>query len=324
MDKKEVIDRFERIEAHLKRRLSNYKEVIPVKWWKEISLLEVYWEWMDYLVKQKLKGKGDILQKWQRFLRERNTDHVADLLIGFFEAKRRYGRDQERWEDQWSWFALCKQYCQKWGWHNDEDLLHVFFSSYSWAERRIYNKVEAGKVLADTSKSLLDVMKAAKDDMLKKEMKKKEKEEEKKRMEEEKQRRKEERARKAELRKKEEEEKKRKREEEKQRKAEEKLKKEEEKQKKKEMVQNKWKSNNTMSKEIEIVSRELEENLGDDKDDVDPNYPKWENWWRDAVQPWSESSWYLETWEQKTDKPKKKRKPKKDDDWQLSFDFWDE
>lgn len=51
---------------------------------------------MDYLVKESLKKKTDLLQKWQRFLFERNTDAIADLLIGFFEAKRRYGRDLER------------------------------------------------------------------------------------------------------------------------------------------------------------------------------------------------------------------------------------
>ena len=54
---------------------------------------------MDYLVKENLKKRSDLLQKWQRFLLERNTDAIADLLIGFFEAKRRYGRDIERGED---------------------------------------------------------------------------------------------------------------------------------------------------------------------------------------------------------------------------------
>ena len=191
-------ERLERAEAYLKQRLSDYKEIMPVKWWKEVTLLEIYWEWMNYLVKEKIKGRSDLLLKWQRFLLERNTDAIADLLIGFFEAKRRYGRDLGRNEDRWDWFALCRNYCRKNGWYNDEDLLHSFFSSYSGAERRIYKKAEEGKVLADTSKSILQIMELTQSEMIKKEEEKKRKAEEKKLKEEEKQRRKEERAKKAE------------------------------------------------------------------------------------------------------------------------------
>jgi len=191
-------ERLERAEAYLKQRLSNYGEIMPVKGWKEITLLEIYGEWMNYLVKENLKKRSDLLVKWQRFLLERNTDAIADLLIGFFEAKRRYGRDLDRKEDKWDWFALCRNYCRKNGWYNDEDLLHSFFSSYSGAERRIYKKAEEGKVLADTSKSILETMELTKAEMIKKEEEKKKKAEEKKLKEEEKQKRKEERAKKAE------------------------------------------------------------------------------------------------------------------------------
>ena len=86
---------------------------------------------MDYLVKENLKKRSELLKKWQKFLLERNTDAVADLLIGFFEAKRRYGRDIERGEDKRDWFTLCSNYCKKNGWHEDENLLHSLFSSYS-------------------------------------------------------------------------------------------------------------------------------------------------------------------------------------------------
>lgn len=185
-------ERFERTEAYLKQRLSDYKDVMPVKWNNGVTLLEIYWEWMNYLVKENLKGRSDLLPKWQKILLERNTDAIADLLIAFFEAKRRYGRDKERGEDKWDWFALCKNYCKKNGWNDDENLLHSLFSSYSGAERRIYRKVEKGKVLADTSKSLLSTIALTKDEMIRKENEKKVKVAEKLKIEEEKQRKKEE------------------------------------------------------------------------------------------------------------------------------------
>ena len=186
-------ERLERTEAYLKQRLSGYKSTMPVKGCDAVTLLEIYWEWMDYLVKESLKKRSNILKKWQKFLLERNTDAVADLLIGFFEAKRRYGRDIERGEDKRDWFTLCSNYCKKNGWYEDENLLHSLFSSYSGAERRIYRKVEWGKMLADTSKSILQTMALTKSEMIKKEEEKKKKAEEKAMKELEKQRRKAER-----------------------------------------------------------------------------------------------------------------------------------
>ena len=150
---------------------------------------------MDYLVKENLKKRSDLLKKWQRFLLERNTDAVADLLIGFFEAKRRYGRDMERGEDKRDWFTLCNNYCKKNGWYEDEDLLHSLFSSYSGAERRISRKIEEGKVLADTSKSILEIMDLTQAEMNRKEEERKRKTEERLAKQAEKQKRKEERER---------------------------------------------------------------------------------------------------------------------------------
>ena len=188
-------ERFERTEAYLKQRLSDYKDIMPVKWWQSVSLLAIYWEWMDYLVKEDLKKKSDLLKKWQRFLMERNTDAIADLLIGFFEAKRRYGRDKERGEDKRDWFTLCKNYCKKNGWNDDGDLLYSLFSSYSWAERRAYRKVEKGEMLADSSRSILETLAFTESEMAKKEEEKQRKAIERKEKEAEKQRRKEERLR---------------------------------------------------------------------------------------------------------------------------------
>ena len=122
---------------------------------------------MDYLVKENLKDRSDLIKKWKNFLLERNTDAIADLLIGFFEAKRRYGRDKERGEDKRDWFALCRNYCKKNGWNEDEKFVHSLFSSYSAAERRIYKKVETGKVLADTTNSLLQTIALTKAEMIK-------------------------------------------------------------------------------------------------------------------------------------------------------------
>ena len=191
----DLSERFERTEAYLKQRLSDYKDTMPVKWWQSVSLLAIYWEWMDYLVKEDLKKKSDLLKKWQRFLMERNTDAIADLLIGFFEAKRRYGRDKERGEDKRDWFTLCKNYCKKNGWNSDEDLLHSLFSSYSWAERRAYRKVQKREMIADSSRSILETLAFAESEMAKKEEEKERKAIERKEKEAEKQRRKEERQR---------------------------------------------------------------------------------------------------------------------------------
>ena len=187
-------ERFERTEAYLKQRISDYKEVMPVQGWGGVTLLEIYWEWMGYLVKENLKWRSNLLIKWKDFLLQYNTDAIADLLIGFFDAKRRYGRDKERGEDKRNWFALCKNYCKINGWDEDETLVHSFFSSYSAAERRIYKKVETGKVLAGTSKSLLQIITLTKEEMIKKDEEKKKKAEEKIRKKEEKRQKKQERA----------------------------------------------------------------------------------------------------------------------------------
>lgn len=243
-----ISERLERTEDYLKQRLSAYKDVMPVKWWNSVTLLEIYWEWIDYLVKESLKKRSDLLKKWQNFLLERNTDAIADLLIGFFEAKRRYGRDLERGEDKRDWFALCKNYCKKNGWREDEDLLHSLFSSYSGAERRIYRKVEKGKLLADTSNSLLKTIALTKAEMVKKEENKKKKAEEKLKKEEEKKKRKEERARKAE-------------------------------------ENRSKKAQKKKSKGENSIDQEFDENTEDDEKEVDPDYPKAPEGWRDPVDP---------------------------------------
>lgn len=243
-----ISERLERTEDYLKQRLSAYKDVMPVKWWNSVTLLEIYWEWIDYLVKESLKKRSDLLKKWQNFLLERNTDAIADLLIGFFEAKRRYGRDLERGEDKRDWFALCKNYCKKNGWREDEDLLHSLFSSYSGAERRIYRKVEKGKLLANTSNSLLKTIALTKAEMVKKEEEKKKKAEEKLKKEEEKKKRKEERARKAE-------------------------------------ENRSKKAQKKKSKGENSIDQEFDENTEDDEKEVDPDYPKAPEGWRDPVDP---------------------------------------
>lgn len=282
---------------YLKQRLSDYKDVMPVKWWSGVTLLEIYWEWMDYLVKENLKKRSDLLQRWQKFLLERNTDAIADLLIGFFEAKRRYGRDLERGEDKRDWFALCRNYCKKNGWYEDENFLHSLFSSYSGAERRIYRKVEKGKLLADTSKTIVQIMSLTKDEMIKKEEAKKKREEEKLKREEEKRQRKEERARKAE---------------------ENRLK----------------KSQKKKSKGDESTSQEIGENPEDDEKEVDPDYPKAPEWWRDPVHLWVKGPSFLadevdvvkinvEETEKKVKRDTKKEKKNDSDQLYIPFEFED-
>lgn len=306
MEKDKLLERFERTEGYLKKRLNEVNECMLVKdwnWeWKQITLLEIYGEWMNYLVKQNINNKqpDNLLNLWYQFLLQRNTDHVADLLMGFFEAKRRYGRDQERKEHKRDWFALCKNYCEKWGWHSDEDLVYRFFSSYSGAERRIRNKIETGKVLVKTSDSLLKTMQLTRAEMIKKEEEKKKKAEEKKLKQEEKQRRKEERAKKA---------------------GEKKLKKEQKnKSKKVESIADDIEKN----VEVENVEEEIEEKVvdewavnhygGNDRDivnedgDVIPNPDQMHIPQELVVEP----------------EKKNGKWPKKDDDGQLSFDFWEE
>lgn len=301
------------IEDRLKGKLSQYGEEMPVKWWRGATLLEIYWEWMDYLIKEDLKNKSDLFQAWKYFLLNRDTDIIARLLISFFQAKRRYGRDLQRGEIKRDWFALCDNYCKHYG-HRDDALIKRFFSSYSGAERRIYHKIEKWEVLASTSESLLKTFELTKAEMIKKEEDKKRKEEEraeeKRKKEEEKQMRKEERAKKAEEKKRLEEEKRRKREEEKARKAEEK----------------KLKSA-SKSKKVKAVENVTDEQEDDREPDVDPDYPKPQEGWRDPVQPWTESSdtGNLEHGQNvKKNNGKKGRKWWNKDDGQLSFDFWEE
>jgi hypothetical protein len=250
---------------------------------------------MDYLVKENLKKRSDLLKKWQNFLLERNTDAIADLLIGFFEAKRRYGRDLERGEDKRDWFALCKNYCKKNGWREDEDLLHSLFSSYSGAERRIYRKVEKGKILADTSNSLLQTIALTKAEMVKKEEEKKKKAEEKLKKEEEKKKRKEERARKAE-------------------------------------ENRSKKAQKKKSKGENSIDQEFDENTEDDEKEVDPDYPKAPEGWRDPVDPLVKGPSFsddeadvVKTKVEETEKKVKNgtKKEKKKDSDQLSIPFED-
>lgn len=286
----ERLERLERTEAYLKQRLSEYKSVMPVKGWDGVTLLEIYWEWMEYLVKENLKKRenpkkrNNFIEKWRRFLLEYNTDAIADLLIGFFDAKRRYGRDRGRGEDKRDWFALCKNYCNKNGWHGDEDFLYSLFSSYSAAERRIYKKAEAGEVLADTSKSLLQIMALNRDEIAKKEEEKKRKAEEKMKKEEEKRKRKEKREKKAE---------------------ENKLKKLQKKKSKKE----------------ELIEKKSEEILEDNEKEVDPDYPKAPEWWSGPTD--SRFNWPIfqadeENWEAKENVDNSKKDTIiRDENWNL-------
>lgn len=300
-------ERLERTEAYLKQRLSDYKSIMPVKWWNGATLLDIYWEWMNYLVKENLKKRSDLIEKWQKFLLERNTDAIADLLIGFFEAKRRYGRDMERGEDKRDWFSLCSNYCKKNGWYDDENLLHIFFSSYSWAERRIYKKIEKGKVLADTSKSILQTMALTKAEMIKKEEEKKKKAEEKLKKAEEKKKRAEER----------------------EKKKEEKAKGKTEKKSRKSNVDS-VKSNDSDETEISDWNK--------DEKEVDLDYPESPEWWSGPTDPrfsWPTFQADVETWETKKkdgNSNDKKDAIIKDEKWNLIrttdgqylIDFWDD
>lgn len=319
-------ERLERTEAYLKKRLSNYNSIMPVKWWNVATLLAIYWEWMSYLVKENLKGRSDLIEKWKKFLLERNTDAIADLLIGFFEAKRRYGRDMERGEDKRDWFSLCSNYCKKNWWYNDENLLHIFFSSYSWAERRIYKKIETGKVLSDVSKSILQTMALTKSEMIKKEEEKKKKAEEKLKKAEEK----------------------KKRAGKKKKKTEEKKKRTEEKeiQKSKEesidkipVVRDEWAENhygwddeNIMNEEWDVVFNPKYEHVptensdmswDDDKKGVDPDYSTTLGWWSDSTD--SRVSWSIfqteeEPWESRKKNGRLKNKQEtiiRDENWNL-------
>ncbi len=252
-------ERLEKAESWLKTRLWEEKQTMRVDDghgnWKSVTLLEIYAEWMDYLVKNNFDKKEDnLLKKWKNFLLERNTDAIADLLVGFFEAKRRYGRDQERNEDKRSWFALCKNYCEKWWWDSDENLLLQFFSSYSAAERRVRGKMKEGKILWDASLSLLESLSLAKEEKIKKEEEKKRKAEEKLKKAEEKKKRAEEREKRKE-------------------------------EKAKEKNEKKVKKSNVDG--IKINNSDVIESSDWDEEDkeVDPDYPKAPEWWSGPIDP---------------------------------------
>lgn len=191
-------ERYERAEAYIKQRLDEVHDKMKIVddknhliW--EVSLKEIFAEWMNYLVKSNYKSndKNNLLNQRFTFVLRRNTDAITDLIKWFFEAKRRYGRDRERWEE-WNRQALCKNYCAKYQRYNDEDILHRFFYSYSAAERRIRTNVKEGKLLANTSDSLFNTLQIIKDEDQKKAEEKKRKLEERQRKELEKQHKKEE------------------------------------------------------------------------------------------------------------------------------------
>ena len=156
MDTNNLKLRLEMAESWLKKRLWEFRSTMPIQNGasQQVSILDIYAEWMDYLTKN---GEKWLVVKRKQFLKERNTDAIADLIIWFFEAKRRYGRDQERWEYRW-WHQLCSNYCEKWWWRWDEALLHSFFSSYSAAEKRIRAKVKRWEILVSPRLSLLEML----------------------------------------------------------------------------------------------------------------------------------------------------------------------
>lgn len=67
----------------------------------------------------------------------------------------------------------------------------------------------------------------------------------------------------------------------------------------------------------------------DDEHEVDPDYPKAPEWWRDPVQPWTESGGYEEEKEEKSEEKKsesedKKSKENKKESWNKRGKKWPE
>ena len=134
---------------------------MPVRmndWSKEnTTLLQIYSEWMDYLVSNHRKANsGNLLDEWKNLLVTYNVNVPIKLLMEFFYAKRNYRAWQTSDNYRQDAYRMCQRICEKIGLYGEDDLVNRLFSSYSAAEKRVRKKVKEGKVLSVTSKSLLD------------------------------------------------------------------------------------------------------------------------------------------------------------------------
>lgn len=157
----EYNERLENAEFQLKQKLGDFHQYMPVRmndWSKEnTTLLQIYSEWMDYLVlNYKKANPGNLLNEWKNILVTYNVNVPIKLLMEFFYAKRNYRAWQTSDNYRQDAYWMSQRICEKIGLYGEDDLVNRLFSSYSAAEKRIRRKVKEWKVLSDTSKSLLE------------------------------------------------------------------------------------------------------------------------------------------------------------------------
>lgn len=157
----EYNERLENAESQLKQKLRDFHEYMPVRMEnggkENVTLLQIYGERMDYLVKNKNKDNvSNLLDQWKSLLVTYNVNVSIKLIMEFFKAKRNYRTWQTSGNYKQDSFWMCQIICEKIGLYWEDDLVNRLFSSYSAAEKRIRRKVKEWKVLSDTSKSLLE------------------------------------------------------------------------------------------------------------------------------------------------------------------------
>lgn len=160
--------RLEKAETQLKQKLRDFYEYMPVYTDNNdrlnVTLLQIYDEWMNFLVKKSAKNnQDDLLNQWKTLLVTYSPNTLAELLIQLFNAKRNYQSWNQNGNYKQASAEEAKRISENLRIYND-DLVNRLLSSYSGAEKRIRKNIKEWKLLSDVSKSLVELLSLAKDE----------------------------------------------------------------------------------------------------------------------------------------------------------------
>lgn len=131
----EYNSRLEKAESQLKQKLRDFHEYMPVYTDNNdrlnITLLQIYDEWMDFLVKKSAKNnQDDLLNQWKSLLVTYNPNTLAELIIQLFNTKRNYQIWKSEGEYKQASAEEAKKISENLRIYNDE-LVNRLLSSYS-------------------------------------------------------------------------------------------------------------------------------------------------------------------------------------------------
>lgn len=161
-------ERLEKAESQLKQKLGDFHEYMPVRTNDNdrlnVTLLQIYGEWMDFLAKKSTKNNQDeLLNQWKTLLVTYSPNTIAELVIQLFKTKRNY----QNWKSEGEYKQASAEESKRISENlriYDDDLVNRLLSSYSGAEKRVRKKIKEWKVLSDTSTSLVELLALAKDE----------------------------------------------------------------------------------------------------------------------------------------------------------------